>query len=400
MPHAYRASRYSPAYLGGSDTRLCYVETDVPLEAWDGGPIDRAMYAPRREVGVAISLFSGAGGLDLGAEAAGFRVLAANEHNADAADTLRKNFPSCSVDTRSILDVPTADLLDAAGLRPRQRPDLLMGGPPCTPFSKSTYWIEAKRSGLDPGASLLQEYTRVLREAQPSTMILENVYSLTFNNKQSRPHYDRLLAEIDAAGYDAEPKVLHAADFGVPQARPRLFIIGRRRKDRLRKPRFPEPVRTGTWERRTTSDVDLPRHVTNAQALAGVHAPREPEESVNGQFGHLLPDIPPGSNYLHYTAKRGHPEPLFEWRSRYWSFLLKLDPDAPAPTIQAQPGPYVGPFHWDNRRLREAETKRLFTFPDGYQMVGNRSSIQAQLGNSVPPLLGYRVANQLANLLA
>ena len=60
---------------------------------------------------------------------------------------------------------------------------------------------------------------------------------------------------------------------------------------------------------------------------------------VRGQWGHLLPDIPPGDNYLYYTAKRGHPDPLFEWRSRYWSFLLKLDPNRAAPTIQAQPGP-------------------------------------------------------------
>ena len=73
---------------------------------------------------------------------------------------------------------------------------------------------------------------------------------------------------------------------------------------------------------------------------------------MGGKYGHLLPDIPPGDNYLYYTAQRGHPDPQFGWRSRYWSFLLKLSPDKPAPTIQAQPGPYVGPFHWENRRLR------------------------------------------------
>ena len=72
---------------------------------------------------------------------------------------------------------------------------------------------------------------------------------------------------------------------------------------------------------------------------------------------------PPGDNYLFYTAKRGHPEPLFKWRGKYWSFLLKLSPDKPSPTIQAQPGPYIGPFHSDNRRLRVAEIKKLFTYP-------------------------------------
>jgi DNA (cytosine-5)-methyltransferase 1 len=109
----------------------------------------------------------------------------------------------------------------------------------------------------------------------------------------------------------------------------------------------------------------------------------------------LLADIPPGDNYLFYTDKRGHPDPLFRWRSKYWSFLLKLAPDKPAPTIQAQPGPYVGPFHWDNRRLRTAEIKRLFTYPDDFELVGSRASVQAQLGNSVPPLLAQRVVEAL-----
>src|SRR5205823_8904488 len=120
----------------------------------------------------------------------------------------------------------------------------------------------------------------------------------------------------------------------------------------------------------------------------------EPEEHVNGRYGHLLPAIPPGDNYLFYTEKRGHSSPLFEWRSRYWSFLLKLDPLQPSPTIQAQPGPYVGPFHWENRRLRVGEIKRLFTFPDEFELVGTRVSVQAQLGNAVPPLLAETVAAQ------
>jgi len=104
---------------------------------------------------------------------------------------------------------------------------------------------------------------------------------------------------------------------------------------------------------------------------------------------------PPGENYLHYTAERGHPDPRFTWRSRYWSFLLKLHPDRPSPTIQAQPGPNVGPFHWDNRRLRVGEAKRLFTFPDSFEFVGSRASVQAQLGNAVPPLLAHRVIERV-----
>jgi DNA (cytosine-5)-methyltransferase 1 len=340
--------------------------------------------------GVAISLFSGAGGLDLGAEQAGYAVRAAVEWDRDAAATMEKNFTHLHspVLQKSILDIPTVEILRAAGLRSGERPDLLVGGPPCTPFSKSGFWLDWKREGLDPDASLLQAYTRVLREAHPRRFVLENVYALTYDNKASRPAYERLLREIDEAGYEAVPQVLNAADYGVPQSRPRLFILGVPKGERV--PVFPAPTHGGMWERRVSGDPKQP-HVTSGEALVGLVSSPESGEEVGGKYGHLLPGIPPGENYLFYTENRGHPDPQFRWRSKYWSFLLKLSPDKPAPTIQAQPGPYVGPFHWDSRRLRVAEIKRLFTYPDDFELVGTRASVQAQLGNSVPPLLAEQV---------
>lgn len=340
--------------------------------------------------GIAISLFSGAGGLDLGAEQAGYEVRAAVESDRDAAATMEKNFRHLvsPVIQKDILDTPTEEILEAAGLRGGERPDLLLGGPPCTPFSKSGFWLEWKREGLDPDASLLQAYTRVLAEARPRHFVLENVYALTYNNKASRPAFERLMREIDAAGYHCQPKVLNAADYGVPQSRPRLFVLGVPKDKPL--PSHPEPTHGGPWERRMSGDPKQP-HVTAGQALADLVAEPEPEEHVNGKYGHLLPAIPPGDNYLFYTEKRGHVAPLFNWRGKYWSFLLKLSPDRPAPTIQAQPGPYIGPFHWENRRLRVGEIKKLFTYPEDFEFVGSRASIQAQLGNSVPPELAKTV---------
>lgn len=356
--------------------------------------------------GAAISLFSGAGGLDLGVEQAGFRTVAAVEWDEDAADSMEKNGPSHFPELREVLranlyplatgsdiGVTTADILKAGGLNKRNRPELLVGGPPCVAFSKSGFWLDWKRDGVDPAASLLQAYTRVLTEAKPRFFILENVYALTFNNKASKPAFERVLKEIDTAGYMFQWQVLNAADYGVPQARPRLFIVGCRKRDRL--PELPEPTHHGPWERRQTRGGPLP-HVTAGEALDGLLTEPEPEEVVRGQWGRLLPEIPPGDNYLHFTAERGHPEPIFGWRSRYWSFLLKLDPARPSPTIQAQPGPNVGPFHWENRRLRVPELRRLFTFPDEFGFVGKRASVQAQIGNSVPPLLARRVAEGVA----
>jgi DNA (cytosine-5)-methyltransferase 1 len=341
--------------------------------------------------GVAISLFSGAGGLDLGIEQAGYQVRAAVERYADATLTMEKNFPhlAAAVIRSDILHVPTSEILSAAGLRNGARPDLLVGGPPCTPFSKSGFWLDWKRAGLDPEASLLQAYTRVLREARPRQFILENVYALTYNNRASKGAYDRLLREISEAGYDYRAKVLNAADYGVPQSRPRLFVVGAEKGSRV--PEHPEPSHGGRWERRTTGSADHP-HVTTGEALDGLRTDPEPGETLGGQYRHLLAEIPPGDNYLYYTAERGHPNPQFRWRSRFWSFLLKLDPDRPSPTIQAQPGSNVGPFHWENRRLRLPEVKRLFTFPDNFEFAGSRNSAQYMLGNSVPPLLAQRVA--------
>ena len=289
--------------------------------------------------------------------------------------------------------VGTAEVLRAARLKAGDV-ELLVGGPPCTPFSKSGYWLEQKRRGLDPEASLLEHYVRILDEARPQLFLLENVFALAYANA-NRPWLDFLLESFDRLGYHVNQRTVLAADYGVPQRRQRLILVGSLEGV----PAMPEPSHTGPHERRTWEADGRSPHVTAGAAIADLadrHDLAESEEVVAGKYGHLLADIPPGDNYLFYTAKRGHPAPLFGWRKRYWSFLLKLDPEQPAPTIQAQPGPYVGPFHWDNRRLRLLELKRLQTFPDEFVICGTRRAAQRQLGNAVPPLLGRRIAEVLA----
>ena len=108
---------------------------------------------------------------------------------------------------------------------------------------------------------------------------------------------------------------------------------------------------------------------------------------MRGKWAELLPSIPEGLNYLWHT-ERGDGEPLFGWRRRYWSFLLKLAKDKPSWTIQAQPGPGTGPFHWDNRRLSMRELCRLQTFPDDVSVTGVYRAVHKQVGNAVPSLLG------------
>ena len=162
---------------------------------------------------------------------------------------------------------------------------------------------------------------------------------------------------------------------------------------------WPEPTHSGPHETRTGWDEALKPHVTSGEALRGLRAyrnPPEPEEVVDGTYAEELRAVPPGENYLYWTAERGHRAPRFKWRSRYWSFLLKLDPDRPSPTIQGQPGPWVGPFHWEGRRLRVAELKRLMTFPDSFDVLGTRREQQLQLGNAVPPKLAQVIAQRVA----
>jgi DNA (cytosine-5)-methyltransferase 1 len=340
----------------------------------------------------AISLFSGAGGLDLGVERAGYKVLASVEYDRDSAATLRQNFPHSAVLEGDVRSFSTRKILRSAGLRKREA-ELLVGGPPCTPFSKSGNWLEYKRTGGDPEAGLLEHYLRVLDEARPRKFLLENVFGLAYDNHNAY-WFKKLFDTFGELGYKVDHKVLLAADFGVPQRRQRLIILG----SRDGKPTFPEATHSGPHETRRKYDTALLPHVTSGDAIGDLVKRKdlaEGEESVNGQYGHLLPKIPPGDNYLFYTDKRGHPEPLFEWRKRYWSFLLKLDPKQPSPTIQAQPGPYVGPFHWKNRRLRVLEIKRLQTFPDDYEIVGSRRSVQMQIGNAVPPLLAEQLGTSL-----
>ena len=314
------------------------------------------------------------------------------EHDRDACDSLRANFPHMHVIEGDIRRVSTRDLLDGANLRAGEV-DLLVGGPPCTPFSKSGYWLEQKRRGLDPEASLLEHYVRILDEARPGAFLLENVFALAYSN-HNRAWLDFLLGSFAELGYSVSQQAVLAADYGVPQRRQRLIIAGSLDGP----PMLPPPTHTGPHERRVWSEGSLRPHVTTREAigdLVGRDDLAEPEEAVGGKYGHLLPQVPPGDNYLFFTEKRGHPEPLFEWRKRYWSFLLKLDPRQPSPTIQAQPGPYVGPFHWENRRLRVLELKRLQSFPDEFIIRGNRRSAQRQLGNAVPPLLAHRLAEAL-----
>ncbi|WP_457972300.1 DNA cytosine methyltransferase [Arthrobacter sp. D1-17] len=362
-----------------------------------------------------MSLFSGAGGLDHAVERAAdaplqaaavepqpVRIAVATDYEESALATLRANMPGTATVCADIRATSTNELLREGGLSIGD-PVLVIGGPPCTPFSKSGFWIKEKRESRDPNASLLDEYVRVVRESRPEAFILENVQGLTY--KTHRAQLDRLLAAMTELGYNPQWKVLLAGDYGVPQLRRRVFIVGRRDGKAFH---FPEPTHSGWSERDRKMDHTKIPYVTAREALLGLPPVAEAEEIVEGEFADLAAQVPPGQNYLWHTDRYGG-QNAFEWRSRYWTFLLRLDPDRPSSTIQAQPGPWVGPFHWENvrnsagelraRRLRLPEMKRLMSFPDSFKIVGSRADAQRQLGNAVPVELGKVVARALLTQL-
>lgn len=337
-----------------------------------------------------LSLFTGVGGLDYGFEAAGFETRVALEWDHQCCESLRasRNWPVIEDD---LLETPTKEILKAAGLRAGSV-DMLIGGPPCQPFSKSGWWKTGDSLRLDdPRAGTLGGYLRIVEDVRPRAFLLENVEGLAFGGKDEGL---RLLLgaikRINAAtrtSYRPVVITLNAADFGVPQTRNRVFVIGARDGRE-----FVAPTPT-----HCDPDGGLllgEPWITAWDAIGGIKEPKDDSLALTGKWADLLPSIPEGMNYLWHTDRMGG-EPLFGWRRRYWNFLLKLAKNRPAWTIQAQPGPATGPFHWKNRRLSGDELARLQTFPTDLQITGNRIEVQRQIGNAVPSLLAEVLAREI-----
>lgn len=341
-----------------------------------------------------ISLYSGIGGLDFGFEAAGFETSVAVEFDSVACRTLRLNRPNWTVIERDIHKVTSEEILKAAKLKAGEA-DVLIGGPPCQPFSKSSYWVNGDALRLDdPRADTLAAYLRVLRDTRPKAFLLENVYGLAYKGKdEGLKHLLKGIEQINqetGTNYSVSWNMLNAAHFGVPQIRERVFLVGSRDGTPFK---FPEATH-GQQEETELFDKREP-YRTAWDAIGDLPPfPDEPSLDVGGKWGELLPTIPEGRNYLWHTNRGGGLQ-LFGWRTRYWSFLLKLAKNQPSWTIQAQPGSAIGPFHWHNRKLTAYEMCRIQTFPEGIQFDCGRTDIQKMLGNAVPSLMAEVLAREI-----
>lgn len=330
-----------------------------------------------------LSLFSGGGGLDIAFNDAGFNIIECIEIEKKFVSTLEVN-------ARKEKRLPNTKItcIDIRDYYPQYTDiDFIIGGPPCQTFSAAGARVAGVRALDDNRGMLFQEYVRILKKLQPKGFLFENVYRIV--GAQNGTPWKKIQESFQSAGYNLFWRIIDAADYGVPQHRERLIIVGLKEGGFL----FPQPTHgPDASDNRPYYCADLAVHGVNVSHC---------RIGINGRHGHLLNDIPPGLNYSFYTEKLGHPTPIFGWRSKFSDYLYKADPKSPVRTIKAQGGQYTGPFSWENRPFTINEYKRLQTFPDDYILIGNRQDVIAQLGNSLPPqcgrILALSVMDQIFN---
>ncbi len=358
-----------------------------------------------------VDLFAGAGGSAAGAALAGAAVRLSVEIDPVACETLRRNSAvhGGSVLERDVCLLSGDELRASSGLSKRD-PLIITGGPPCQPFSKAAYWTDpgddsryrrARAKGIvaerpspifraapDSRRDLLDDFARLIIESRATGFVFENVPSI--QHPRNRRTFARFRARLEEADYRTLLIHANSAQFGVPQVRRRIILLG------LKKllPAKPQPTHRLVGEKHAPGLFNPP---TAGEALRPYRRKEfsEPEEIVSGRWANELREIPPGMNYKALTAWAGHRNPVFEAETRFWSFLLKLHPERPSWTIAANPGPWVGPFHWSSRRLRTVEMAALQSFPSGYSFAGSRRDRVRQIGNAMPPLLAAAVLRPL-----
>lgn len=298
-----------------------------------------------------VSLFSGAGGLDLGFVMAGHQIIWANDLYEDAVETYRHNIGDHIV-CEDIARIDASEIPDC---------DIVIGGFPCQGFSVAN----TKRHEDDERNELYKQLIRIIVEKRPKFFLAENVKGIT--NLAKGKVFEMILNDFQSLGYKVKHKILNAADYGVPQTRLRVIIIGVR-EDVDFDYEYPQP----------THDKDgkngLPKWVSVGEAMSEIADPDQPNDLPNHEY----------SKYkLNFNGYLGH---------------RQLDPEKPAPTVTARGdnkgGVVILPHPNGQRRMSCRELATVQSFPLTYEFSGNRSSIYRQIGNAVPPLLGYAVANE------
>lgn len=351
-----------------------------------------------------ISLFSGAMGLDLGLEQAGIQTLMCNEIDVDAVKTIRANRPKLKVFDKSIADLTKEEILEQAKGKDI---DLVVGGPPCQSFS-----VFGNRKGVqDLRGQLIFEYFRIVKEVQPKAFIMENVRGLlsipivskkdfdpesmdvSVTKKGSLIHY--LFTLFEDIGYRIDCYVVNSVNYGAPQIRERVIIIGNRfglATD------FPEP------EYSNRPQDNLPAFRTLGDAIGeGFEDPCPEVLNFSPRKLKYLSMVPSGGNWRSLPVEVQKESMGKSWylkggRSAYWR---KLSFEFPSPTVVTMPN-HAGTSMCHPTELRAisvGEAAAIQEFPRDWSFQGSTASKFKQIGNAVPVRLGFVAGETVSRLI-
>jgi DNA (cytosine-5)-methyltransferase 1 len=300
-----------------------------------------------------VSLFSGAGGLDLGFIWAGHEIIWANDVDGDAVATYKANIGK-HVISGPIELIPSSSIPDC---------DIVIGGFPCQGFSVANM----NRSLEDSRNKMYLELLRIVKEKRPKYFLAENVKGLTSLDKGRV--LEMILRDFGSAGYQVKHKVLDAVDYGVPQHRQRVIFIGSR-NDIAHAVSFPAPTHADPASNPVSP---LQPWVSIGEALNGIPEPEEAPELPNHTYSRYK---------LRFVGYLGH---------------RRVDPDKPAPTVTARGddrGGVVVLHHPKNhRRMSARELAATQSFPLDFVFSGTQSSAYRQIGNAVPPVFAKALAS-------
>lgn len=321
-----------------------------------------------------IDLFSGAGGLSLGFEQAGFQQLLSVEMEPDYCQTYRANFSHHQLLQKDLTTLTEQDLINCLN---GQSVDLVIGGPPCQGFSM------AGKIGRtftdDPRNHLFKEFVRIVKIVRPCFFVMENVARLyTHNSGKTRTEIIQAFQNI---GYSVECKVLNAADFGVPQIRSRVIFIGRRDKGKIS---FPEPFQIS----HQTVGSAIGHFPKLAAGESNPHVANHEAMNHSAQMLEKMAFVKNGGN------RNDIPEPLRPKTGDIRKYI-RYNSNKPAVCIT---GDMRKVFHYEqNRALTVRELAALQSFPDNFIFCGSKIA-QQQVGNAVPPLLAKAIAESILKM--
>ena len=319
------------------------------------------------------SLFTGAGGLDIGFEVAGFKVIGASDIWEESAETMARNFPKVPFICKDIRQIEPDEILAATG---GVRPDIFIGGPPCQGFS-----VMGDKNSADPRNTLFESYVRLVGALKPKCFVFENVKGI---KTMFGGRYLKIVANSFAdIGYDIHLKVLNAKDYGVPQSRQRVIIVGTLLPGPFN---FPAPSDKGVGKLHAYKNVgEAIGDLVKKDSSFPNHIPLDHGDIVIQRY-----------KLIKEGGKLPPPEELPEEirRGNFGNTYVRLDRKKVATTMV--PGNNAFPVHPTlNRSLTPREAARIQSFPDEVIFSGPRKEQCKLVGNAVPPLMSAHIAKSV-----